>query len=279
MELKPEGVLVSSDSNPEELGLTAAATSAQIATIFVSHAYTTSVSPPLNFSLSVLEGEAALAAHARKGPVKGSVHLSGVPGPSYPMDASRLQRSGPVIGIFAPKVVGWSGLREIIEGCRRRFRPLRIMIRWHPSMLGKPMLGTVLDDVSDIVETPPQAKLFDVATQCDWVIADPGSNVNMDVLKLGIPTIAVGQLGTLDQEQVDLYGFVSDGIIYPPVATITDLSVDDAVAFYSDDWAQRFLRYDASYLRAEEDFSRGLASAIRAVLAGRPSHRPDVALV
>jgi hypothetical protein len=276
---RPQGVLVSSDSNPEELGLVGAAKAMSIPTIFVSHAYTTSVSPPLDFSLSVLEGEASVAAHARKGPIKGRVFLCGVAGPSRPMDASRLMRPEPVIGIFAPKVAVGEGLKSIIDDCRKRFSPRQIVIRWHPSSLAQPNLTSLLEDVSGIVETRRSATLLDVASRCDWVIADSGSNVNLEVLKLGIPAVAVRELGTLDAEQIDQYGFVRNGILAPPVATLMELSVENTIAFYSKDWATRFRRYDAGYLQAGEAVSTELASAIRRVLREPSPSQPRMAPV
>ena len=79
-DLRPGAVLVSSDSNPEEVGVTAAAAALAVPHIFVSHAYPTPFSPPLNFSLSILEGEAAVRARRRRGPITGEIVLAGVEG-------------------------------------------------------------------------------------------------------------------------------------------------------------------------------------------------------
>ena len=56
----PSGVILSSDSNPEPLAFARAASAFGIPTVFISHAYPTPVSPGLQFTLSILEGEAAL---------------------------------------------------------------------------------------------------------------------------------------------------------------------------------------------------------------------------
>ena len=265
------GVLVSSASNPEEVGLVAAARSLCIPTIFVSHAYTTSVSPPLNFSLSILEGEAAVEAHARKGTVGGSIFLAGIEGISHPMEASRLQRPKPVIGIFPPKVVAWPVLSSIIDDCRRTFGARQVIIRWHPSMIGSRKLVSTVSDVSGIVETPQATALPDVAAQCDWVVADAGSNVHLQVLKMGIPTIAVVGMGV---HHADQYGFVAARVVFPPIASLRDLPLCEAMTFYSGEWAARFQRYDASYLRAADALSAGLNDAIDAVLQDRPARPP-----
>ena len=62
-------------------------------------------------------------------------------------------------------------------------------------MLEEPRLDEWLADTSGIVESARTADLTDVAQRCDWVIADENSGVHLPVLKLGIPTIAIKNLG------------------------------------------------------------------------------------
>jgi hypothetical protein len=261
------GVLVSSDSNPEEVGLVAAARSRSLPSVFVSHAYTTSVSPQLNFSLSILEGEAAVDAYSRKGPIRGRVFLGGVEGQSTPMDPSRLKRARPAIGIFAPKVIVWPVFAEMIDDCRRHFQARAIVIRWHPSMLEDPALRTHLDDVSGIVETAATDSLASVAARCDWIVANASSNVHLQVLKMGIPTVAIRQIGVTSE---DLYGFVANRVVLPPVAALRQLSPDDAMSFYGQDWIARFRRYDAAYLKPESEVMAELRQALQNLLSERP---------
>jgi len=261
---RPGAVLVSSDSQPEELGLAAAARALGIPQVFVSHAYPTPLSPPLNFSLSILEGEAAVHARRRKGPIKGEVLLAGMEGDSAPLDPRRFERTSPVIGLFPPKALSWPTLAAIIDDCRRHFRARQIVIRWHPSMLEPPRLGRLLGDLSEIVESPRTASLPDVARQCDWVIGDENSNVHLPVLKLGIPTVAVRSLGLYPASHSDLYGFVANGIVFPPVVSIRDVRADALIAFFSEDWPARFEQFDASYLRPHA----AMGSEVRRVIWG-----------
>ncbi len=268
--LRPVGVLVSSDSNPEEVGLVAAAKSLSIATIFASHAYTTSVSPRLSFNLSILEGEAAVEGYRRKGGVSGTIFLGGVEGASKPMQPRRLERAAPLIGIFPPKVVNWPVFADMIDDCRLRFGARQIIIRWHPSMIGYTRLADVLPNFSGIVETLKTAGLYEVASQCDWAIADAGSNVHLQVLKLGIPTIAVARIGILPQSEADIYGFVANRIVFPPVSSLRNLPVDEAVSFYSGEWADRFRVYDEGYLKPETVMTATLRETLRTLL-GEPN--------
>ena len=262
---RPGAVLVSSDSNPEEVGLVAAARGLSIPQVFVSHAYPTPLSPPLDFSLSILEGEAAVEARRRKGPIGGAVLLAGIGGESAPLDSDRFRRLRPVIGIFTPKAISWPTFAAIVDDCRRHFDARQVVIRWHPSMLEGVRLGDVLDDLSRVVESPRHAALGDVATQCDWVVADQNSNVHLPVLKLGIPTVAVRRLGLYPESRADMYGFAADGIVFPPVESIRDVRADALVAFFSE-WPARFRRYDASYLRSRASVAEEVRRAVWALL-------------
>jgi len=69
------------------------------------------------------------------------------------------------------------------------------------------------------------------------------------VLKLGIPTIAVRNLGLYPKSRSDLYGFAADGVVFPPVSSIRDVAPEALADFFSGAWPARFERFDASYLR------------------------------
>ena len=268
---RPDAVMVSSDSNPEELGFASAARALDVPTVFVSHAYTTPLSPPLDFSLSILEGEAAVRARRRKGPIKGDIVLAGLEGDSAPLDTARFERTDPVIGLFTPKGVSWPKLVEIIADCRQHFRAREIVIRWHPSMLERPRLAERLADTSGVVESARTADLTDVAQRCDWVIADENSGVHLPVLKLGIPTIAVKDLGLYPRSRSDLYGFAAEGVVFPPVSSVRDVSPDALATFFSDGWPTRFQHFDASYLRPPQAIGSEVRRAIWRLFESEPA--------
>lgn len=269
--LAPVAVLVSSDSNPEEVGFAAAAQALGVPRIFVSHAYPTPFAPALDFDLSILEGEAAVRARTRKGPIKGAVVFSGVEGDSEVLDVGRFARSAPVIGIFAPKALSWTTLAEVVTDCRTLFGATRIVIRWHPSRLDPARHLQKLGDVRDVEESPMGASLTDVARRCDWVIADQNSNVHLPVLKLGIPTIAIKQLGLYPESRADMYGFAAARVVFPPVQSLKDLRREALADFFGEGWAERFREFDASYLRAEVDVRADVSRAIWALVGSTPT--------
>jgi hypothetical protein len=265
-----DAVLVSSDSNPEEVGFTAAARALGIPRVFVSHAYPTPFSPPLDFTLAILEGAAAVRARLKKGPVGGAIVFAGVEGQSAPLDSTRIDRTHPVIGIFAPKALSWTTLASIVDDCRRRFSARQIVIRWHPSRLDPAKHLHRLGDLSGIEESPMSAALPDVACRCDWVIADENSNVHLPVLKLGIPTVAVKGLGLYPESRADMYGFAAAGIVFPPVTSVKDVDPQAFKRFFVDGWVERFRQYDASYLRPENEVALEVRQAVWRVFDDAP---------
>ena len=272
-ERRPSAVLVSSDSNPEEIGFTAASAALAVPRIFVSHAYPTPFSPVLNFSLSILEGEAAVRSRMCRGTVSGDIVLAGVDGDSAPLDVARLERKEPVIGIFTPKAIAWPTLAAVINDCREVFRARHIVIRWHPSRLDQARYLHLLRNGSGIEESPMAATLPEVARRCDWVIADENSNVHLPVLKLGIPTVVVKGLGLYPESRSDMYGFAAAGIVFPPVRSIRELRVPAFKAFFDAAWVDRFRQYDASYLRPKAEIDAEVRTAIRRLLdVSRENH-------
>jgi hypothetical protein len=88
--------------------------------------------------------------------------------------------------------------------------------------------------------------------------------VHLPVLKLGIPTIAIRNLGLYPASRADLYGFVANGIVFPPVTSVRDVKADALLAFFSESWPGRFAQFDASYLRPRT----AIASEVRRAVWG-----------
>lgn len=250
-----QAVVVSSDTNPEEVGVAAAARRLDVATVFIAHAHPNAYTPSLDFTLALMEGEAALELRKSRGPVNGTVRLIGIEGPSRELNPLTLRKAAPVVGIFAPKVVSWPSFVEAVMACRR-CGASRILIRWHPSMIGGKMLAAMLPDLTDIFEMPRLGRLTDVARQCDWAVSDENSNVHLQLLKLGVPTVAFTSLGVHPNGHEDAYGFIANGVIPAPVSTIDRAVLRRVEEFYGLGWAQRFTRYDTAYLVDPERIER-----------------------
>lgn len=268
-----QAVVVSSDTNPDELAFCAAAGKLGVPTVFIAHTYPNPFSPPLNFSLSILESDKAVEMRRRQGPIRGEIFLGGLAGPAGAVDPHRFERSSPTIGVFAPKAISWPALSQVIDDCRRLFAPARLIVRWHPSMLGR--VDTGFTTAPDLEQASGLAPLDEVTARCDWVLADENSNVHLPVLKQGIPTVAIRNLSTSAGGRSDVYGFFADRVVYPPVDTLDQLVVRDLVAFYSGDWQTRFGRYDASAgMDPGTVVTEGRAAILRVTGRGKGPPRP-----
>ena len=166
------------------------------------------------------------------------------------------------VGVFTPKAINWATLAVVVKDCRQHLQARQIIIRWHPSMLEQPRLAQVLGDMTGVLESSANAAVWEVALQCDWVIADENSGVHLPVLKLGIPTLAVRHLGLYPESRSDLYGLVANGIVFPPVASIRDVSADALASFFSAGWPERFQAYDAGYLRPDAGIGGDVQRAV-----------------
>ncbi len=261
-----EALVVSSTSNHEEVAFAAAARALNVPTVFISHSYPTPESTPLDFSLSVLEGSAAVDAHRRNGPIRGDTCLGSLSGPSAAMEPERLLARKPVVGLFPPKIVDSARLEEIVVGCLDLLGARQVVIRWHPSTIDRPELEVLRRFPGKVTESVDRESVGDVAAKCDWVIAGLDSNVHLDVLRLGIPSIAVSGFRSFDGLRSDLYGFAKNGVVFPALDNLAALSIPEAASFYSGDWHVRFRSYDASYMTPPSEIEERVRSSYERLL-------------
>ena len=94
------------------------------------------------------------------------------------------------------------------------------------------------------------------------MIADENSGVHLPVMKLGIPTVAIKHLGLYPDSRSDLYGLAANKIVFPPVDSIREVRAEALASFFSGEWAARFQKYDAAYLRSEKAIDAEVSRAI-----------------
>ena len=170
-----DAVLVSSDSNPEELGFASARARSMCRRC---SSRTPTRRRCRHHSISACRFSRAKRPYgpgAERDRSKERLSWRGWRGTQRRLMPGRFERPDPVIGLFTPKGVSWPKLVEIVADCRQHFRAREIVIRWHPSMLEEPRLAEWLADTSGIVDSARTADLTDVAQRCDWVIADENS--------------------------------------------------------------------------------------------------------
>jgi hypothetical protein len=263
------GVLVSSDYNAETVGLAWAARGLGVPTIFVSHAPPHELSPPLDFTLAILDGNAAIETYQAKGSIGANWVFKGVEGETRPLDLAALGRSRPSIGFFMPKEVLWAGLDRMISEALQRFEPTRILIRWHPNMM-EPRPGVDWQHRARVEDGATHTTPAEEAVRCDWVVADENSSVQLAVLKAGVPVVPVRGLALVPEEDADLYGLVRDGLVPPPLTSLVDFDPGWLAAFYAAGWRERMARQDGAFLRSRAVVDRDVREAVLEALENRP---------
>jgi hypothetical protein len=243
--------------------------------IYASHAYPTPFSPPLDFTLSILEGEAAVQGHRRKGPIAGRVLQVGLEGESAPMNAGRFERPSPSVGIFPPKVFSWDTLAAIVADCRTHFNARQIVIRWHPSMLEPPRLSQVVPDLTGIVESRRETSLARGGPAMRLGRGRREQQRPSAGHEAGHPHGRRQRAGVYPDDRADLYGFVANRIVFPPIPALRDLQVGACRAFFAGDWAARFAQYDASYLRSRHEVVGDVGRAVLALATRAGSDRSE----
>lgn len=271
-QIDPDVVVVSSDTNPEELGFSAAARVLGIPTVYVAHAFPPPYAPPVEHTLVLLEGEAAASARPTRPGHAVETMFVGLEGPRSPIRPERLLAVEPVVAVLAPKNVNWASLHEVLGDLRDSLKARRILLRWHPNMVGRPTRAEGMPAGLSVEITPETHSLDQVLAECDWIVSDPGSNVHLDALRRGVPAIAVNGLAVVTPGREDPLGLVANRVVLC-LNRLTALRAAETVAFYSGDWLERFTRYDAAAGQSGSDLERAAAAGIRRVAKDWRLHR------
>ena len=242
---QPKAVLVSTDSNPYGLGLAFAAKQRGLPAFYIPHGHIPDGPPRLHFDLSLLDGEALRQLYEESGPIAGDVAFKGCEGERRPMQAERLRRRPPSVGIFLSLVTDWPRLGRLIADLQRTLQPRQLLIRLHPNELVRPPDAvTHFGRWDNLVISYGEQVLLADAEQCDFVLAG-NSSCHLTLLKYGIPTVYVEGM---DDVPRDFYRFLRHRIV-PEYDRVDQIDLDGLAAFYEDpDWMRRFGFFDASYL-------------------------------
>lgn len=259
---RPHAVIVANQTAPEALGLIAAAAANGIQSVFTSHATIAPgqkvLVPPCD--LCLLDGDAALEVCRRDPSFRSTVIYKGLLGESRPMTFTNLSSGVPTVGLFLSAPVDQAGLSGTIEALERRFPDSKLLLRPHPVLFLSP-------DFREFQRRHPRLEVIAGATldycirACDIVFSG-NSNVHLEVLKLGVPSLYRPRLDTIPE---DYYGFVASEIVLR-ADDISALDLSAVESFYSHQWPGRFKRYDAGYLEDPLAQRSELAQRVRAFL-------------
>jgi hypothetical protein len=263
--------LVSSDTNPYAMGLSYAARSLGLPTVYITHGHIPDGPPPLDFDLSILDGPAVLRVYEEMGPTRGAVVYNGAEGTFRPMDTGGLRRAAAGrgaaggrnlrVGLFLSLMLDWDTIGAQVQALRA-LSDAPVLVRLHPNRVVRP--ADFRERLGEGVELSlGERVLLEDAERCD-VVFTGNSSCHLTLLKYGVPTVYTRGLDTVPH---DFYRFLSERIVLE-VDQPGGFDPGSTAAFYDDpEWAARFAFFDASYQRDQAALDRAVAEAIRGLLA------------
>src|SRR5690606_36287416 len=121
---QPKAVVFANDHNDDARAMLLAANKLNIPTVYIQHATVSTAFPPLEFSLSLLEGRDALEKYQQCGPVMGEVKLIGMPKADTFMQFRNFRTELKNVGIAGNLMDDLAVLKETILALVKQFPEL-----------------------------------------------------------------------------------------------------------------------------------------------------------
>ena len=197
-------IIFSNDINIDSRSLLLAAKENTVNTVYLQHAVTSDLFPPLKFDLSLLEGEASLANYKKCGAISGEVRLIGMA--KFDKYLSFRKK-----GIDKIKYVGVcinlgdniEVIRELIKNIKLELPQIIITFRPHPRM----SLGSNINHSYDIYSNPREEQVFDFLAKQDALISGD-SSILLEGTLMNLMAIYFDSRNKFD----DYYRFVELGL-------------------------------------------------------------------
>lgn len=129
---KPAAIIFANDHNTDSRALLLAANKLNIPTIYIQHASVSTSFPPLQFTLSLLEGQDAWDKYRQCGPITGDVKLIGMPKADKYLSHKNLSKTIHKVGIAANIIDEIEPIRELLGILAREFPDILFTLRPHP---------------------------------------------------------------------------------------------------------------------------------------------------
>ena len=234
---KPEAMIFANDHNIKNRALMRAAEQLQIPTIYIQHASISEVFPPLDFDLNLLEGQDTLDKYQKIGPVRGKVHLVGMPKFDWYKAKRKKRAAVQNIGVCGNLLDEIEKIESLIDTLYQHNMNWNITYRPHPR--DKRMLNS--KKVTNINDSK-EIGIFEYLLEQDLIICG-NTSTHLEAVILNIPSIYYNM--SYNESPDDYYGYVKNGLIQR--ADDID-NVIELINYYNEDLEDIF--HKASYFNA-----------------------------
>ncbi len=202
---QPRCLVLANDHSEKQRALLNAAQRLNIPVVYIQHASITDFMPPLDFDLSLLEGQASLDKYRDLGRIKGQVKLVGMPKFDNYVQFRKPTQKVQSIGCCTNLLDNQKDIETVIQQLSIRFPKCQISFRPHPNDKRDFILPNTVQ-VSTRAETS-----FDFLQRQDVLIAGT-SSIHLEAILLNINSIYF-EITQLEEELRDAYGYVRNGMI------------------------------------------------------------------
>lgn len=218
---KPKAIIFANDHNADARAMLLAASYLNIKTVYIQHASVSPMFPPLQFGLSLLEGQDALDKYKVCGPVTGQVELIGMPKADAYLPFRNTSKELSVIGIGCNLMDDLAEVEKLVRLLVQELPTLQIILRPHPRDTR---------NFSRIISIHQQISLsdsrtvptFDYLRQIDVQISG-NSGIHLEAVLLNVWSIFFDF--NPKQKLEDYYGFLQHGLVdeAPTAAALVQL--------------------------------------------------------
>ena len=259
---KIQATIVSSDTNPYAMGLTWAAKSMRLKTLYINHGHIPEGPPRLFFDYAFLDGNALLDVYKRTSPTSTKVIFKGCEGDYRPLNLSALKNDSIRIGVFQSLITDTDLFLNIINQLRSKSFVKSILVRLHPNLvIRNKKIVKKISQMKDVQLSYANELATCDLKNCDLVIAG-NSSVHLTSLKFGVPSIYLNQIDIVPH---DFYLLLKNNII-PYFDSVDEIDLDKVIDFFNENWPKAFQYFDASYGLDYGLFSRKIKHTFEEVL-------------
>jgi hypothetical protein len=202
---RPKCLVLANDHSEKQRALLNAAKRLNIPTVYIQHASISDFMPPLDFDLSLLEGQDAWDKYKKIGKIQGEVRLIGMPKFDNFIQFRNTSTTVQNIGFCANLFDNQEDITRAIQTIQTQFPKNKITFRLHPGDKRK------LEIADSVTISTKEESIFDFLKKQDLIISG-SSSVHLEAVLLNVSSIYF-EVSPIQKNMQDAYGYVKNGLV------------------------------------------------------------------
>ena len=205
---KPAAIVFANDHNADARAMLLAAKAAGIKTAYIQHASVSPIFPPLEYDLSLLEGQDALDKYKLCGPITRRVELVGMPKADAFVQYRNYSKSISRIGIGCNLMDATEEIITLAATLAKDFPDTEVILRPHPRDTRN--FRALLSDQNITLSDSRHQPTFDFLKEID-VLLSGNSGIHLEAVLLNVWAIYYSM--NRSENLYDYYGFIRKGML------------------------------------------------------------------